>query len=288
MITEITQCKKVQIARENNTHPCYSVVNYQDAENKNRQRNYAENFQLPEPWNGQIETAEILFISSNPGYNSDANTTIKDDKNRNVKHESFPTINNKDKFDLPNFFESRFDDLTCLFPHIHKIDDDLWETNQSYWYALNKWTGWILKGNDWTNNMKKINLLKDYSCLTEIVHCKSQHENELSPKCEDSCIERWMRHILDKFNGRFVVIVGDKANEKYHTMQNLLEKMIITIIKMPHPNPRRNKPRDIVFRKMIELQININDQTKYLKKSLKEIKQEAESYLNENQIVKTN
>jgi len=58
LLHEITNCPNIEKARLDANHPCHKIVNTQPR----------DNFQLPEPWNGNIVDAPILFISSNPSF----------------------------------------------------------------------------------------------------------------------------------------------------------------------------------------------------------------------------
>ena len=55
LILEIAKCCEVEKAKSNVCHSCHKIVSSQNS-----------SFQLPEAWNGHLDTAEILFISSNP------------------------------------------------------------------------------------------------------------------------------------------------------------------------------------------------------------------------------
>jgi hypothetical protein len=67
------------------SHPCATVVA--------AQRATRDEFHLPEPWNGQIESAPILFVSWNPSWNP---------------NEHFPTQGWTDDAVI-DFFRTRFD-----------------------------------------------------------------------------------------------------------------------------------------------------------------------------------
>ena len=60
LLLKITRCPEIVEARANGSHPCARIVGIQSA----------DTFQTPEPWRGRIETAPILFVSSNPNIDS--------------------------------------------------------------------------------------------------------------------------------------------------------------------------------------------------------------------------
>ena len=125
LLLAIAKCDEVEKAKSSNDHPCNKIVCSQDGE-----------FQLPEPWNGHLDTAEILFISSNPSIDP---------------NENYPTANCNDE-DITSFFENRFENTP----------KNQWST---YWRTILKWAGWIIP-----------NIGFDKIAITEIVHCKSQKE----------------------------------------------------------------------------------------------------------------
>ena len=59
LLLEICNCPNVKEARADSDHPCAEVVRSQQAAALN-------DFQSPAPWVGQVHSAPILFVSSNP------------------------------------------------------------------------------------------------------------------------------------------------------------------------------------------------------------------------------
>jgi hypothetical protein len=60
----IAYCRNVELCRHGDgSHPCSKIVQSQHVSDKN--------FQVPEPWRGQIDKARILFIGSNPSIGND-------------------------------------------------------------------------------------------------------------------------------------------------------------------------------------------------------------------------
>ena len=68
--TAVLRCPNVRMCIENpaKAHPCREIIDYQFA--KAGATSY-DDFQLPEPWCGQIDVAPILFVSSNPSIGDD-------------------------------------------------------------------------------------------------------------------------------------------------------------------------------------------------------------------------
>ena len=62
LIARSTRCPEFEKAYSDVNHPCHKLVNSQ---NKNGVKNLRA-LQIPEPFNGNPKTAEILFIGPNP------------------------------------------------------------------------------------------------------------------------------------------------------------------------------------------------------------------------------
>lgn len=65
LMMSISNCDEIERAKEDSNHPCHKIVHYQYIENRRKA------FQHPEPWNGNIEKADILFVGSNPSIDFD-------------------------------------------------------------------------------------------------------------------------------------------------------------------------------------------------------------------------
>lgn len=61
LLLKIARCPNVPACLEggHEGHPCSTIVGSQAAGG-------LEDFQVPEPWSGQIRSAAVLFVSSNP------------------------------------------------------------------------------------------------------------------------------------------------------------------------------------------------------------------------------
>ena len=63
LLLEITRCPNLVEARSDCSHACACIVQ--------SQRCGVDEFQVPEPWSGHIDTAPILFVGSNPSISQD-------------------------------------------------------------------------------------------------------------------------------------------------------------------------------------------------------------------------
>lgn len=129
LLIQIARCPNVQTCFDSGEpHACRSVVAAQDLPRSQHQ--------LPEPWNGRIESAPILFLSSNPSFNS---------------AERFPTERWSDD-KIETFFTTRFD---RTYPNVH------------YWTVVRAIARDILGREPLPG--------RDYA-ITEVVRCKSLKE----------------------------------------------------------------------------------------------------------------
>lgn len=162
---------------------------------------------LPEPWNGHISDAKILFISSNPSIDP---------------KEDFPT-KNWSKTDVVNFFDNRF--VNSAKGSVSK-----------FWKGIAKYTSWIYPED--TKEMSKLAILDKYVAMTEVVHCKSKNEIGIK-KCRDLELP-FLSQILEEFNGEIVIFVGKFAKESYEKNKNLFIKTShkCKIAEIYHPNAR--------------------------------------------------
>lgn len=187
LLLEIAHCPVVALCLGPNgrpDHPCQKVVQFQTSEN-------AEDRHVPEPWNGDICNAPILFISSNPALSYD---------------EQYPT---GDKARWPedrmvDFFIHRFgggvEAWTWEGRRALQIDGSFPSKDGPFWSQIAGRARDILgrpdvRGKDWA--------------LTEIVHCKSHGGTGVSAAA-DFCADRYFERILQFSSARIVVFLGRK------------------------------------------------------------------------------
>lgn len=206
LITQIARCCEVEKAKTDLNHPCNKIVCSQSN----------DDFQLPEPWNGNISKADILFISSNPSID---------------ENEQYPTSDWNDT-EIADFFVNRFENTPK-------------EQYSSYWKSIFKWASWILP------EIPKDEIHK-HIAITEVVHCKSKSECGV-PECLEYCIDLWLKKILGLFIGKYIVLVGKYAQQCYDKINILVDSKII--IQTPHPKRPVKGLTDIVRRQTFTEQI---------------------------------
>lgn len=215
---------------------CEKICSYQQEEFdhlRNEQVRFSkETFHMPEPWNGNLSTAEILFISSNPSF--DINETTPELARKKNK-EVLPKIISDPEKDDPeteralkkaeDFFENRF------FNEDGSIRK---EYDSRTWKGILTCAGYLLEKTNSREPIKGINSvlsIKDINgaqkkeiarhiALTEVVHCKSRHEKGVN-KALVTCYDEHTRAVIELFlkspseEPKKVVVMGEKAQRAF-------------------------------------------------------------------------
>lgn len=160
-------------------------------------------FHMPEPWKGNLKTAEILFVSSNPSID------LK---------ENFP------KFESEEWSEDKKDGVVECFGKRLK------SYKNNYWTGIRKYAGYILGEIDSVRAFKKNEEDKKRKiasrvALTEIVHCKSRGETGVK-KAAKTCFDIHTNEVIGEFlktpsdpgNNKIVVFVGGKARDLIYAL----------------------------------------------------------------------
>ena len=179
---DICRCPNVDLAMNDHLHPCHEVVSVQKGTNE---------FQLPEPWTGDLDGSRLLIFASNPSID---------------ESEAYPTSNWRDEGIL-NFFRNRFDEeYGWTKGGLHVLQKDrvnFAERVVRYWAEVKRQASRIYDfearaGVDYT--------------LTEVVHCKSRGRKGVS-SASSTCGNLWLNRILDASGSRVLLILGDEAGE---------------------------------------------------------------------------
>ena len=206
--------------------PCEKICSYQQKEfdklRDEQVRFSKETFHMPEPWNGNLSTAEILFVSSNPSFDIDETTP---ELARKENKEVLPKIVSDPEKDDPetrraldeaeNFFENRF------------IDEETGSIREEYnnttWKKILKFAGYLLRETSSIEKGKELNKRQkeDFAsriALTEVVHCKSTEEEGVKAAAE-TCYDKHTRAVIELFlksqskESKKVVVMGARAQE---------------------------------------------------------------------------
>ncbi len=223
LINRIAYCENIEKVSTNcGETNCEKILTSQKRDNNN--------YQMPQPWNGNIETSKILFISFNQSLDLD---------------EYYPD-NSWKKNDVHDFFINRFSEKF------------IWVKNQLYPLEKNKQyrdsKHWIRYWAGVRNFAKFIFQFTpepgiDYS-LTEIVHCKSIEENGVNEAALE-CYNKHFNNILNLTSAKIFIVVGKKTEKKVKSINNFNSKAKLQIQKIndieriwvfiPHPYARGKK-----------------------------------------------
>lgn len=165
-------------------------------------------FHLPEPWNGHLSEADILFVGTNPNYSA--------------KETYFPQDKDPNDY-IIDFFDKRFE-------RYKKSKHD-----NNFYNSILTCANWILNNGD---DSKRSFELFDRIASTELVHCKS-HNSEGIDDCIDYCYERWFKKIIGNFNGKYVVLIGQKARD-FNGLIQYLQRLGKTVVYTTYSTGFRN------------------------------------------------
>ena len=201
----ICNCLEVAKAFRDSNHACHRVVNVQKVGPNDSLR------QRPEPWFGNLQDAQVLFISSNPSINEATGE----------KAELFPTYS-WDVAKSADFFVNRVtddEDSPVSFNHptfpknfVTRCVDGQYRNDgkdnsspQQTWNAIHGRAMEILAG----SADPRVNY-----AITEVVHCKSEKVEGVD-EASTLCASLWMTPIFNLSPARVVVLVGSKVTKNY-------------------------------------------------------------------------
>ena len=188
LLLAITRCPELQRARADAGHPCRRVVCAQEP----------GDYHVPEPWQGHIETAPILFISMNPGYGS---------------NEVFPTPSWSDEKTI-DFFERRFDPAAgwtrCRPGNL--IDLRLNDTSGRGFFRNRSVSHWRYINTCATELLGREPVFGRDIAMTMAVHCKSSGGDVAKPAmCK--CTLKWLNQTMEHSTASIVVLLGNDARD---------------------------------------------------------------------------
>jgi len=171
------------LSSASSSHPCKAIIDSQGCDE-------LSNFQVPEPWNGHIDRAPLLYISSNPSI-SDV--------------EYYPRREWSDEL-IGDFFLNRFGG--GIKEWVRDGNSELtvegkYLSPTPYWSEIKNRSAELFGRSAVPG--------KDYA-LTEIVHCKSRKTIGVD-EAIDECGSRYLQRVL-KLSGAYVLVtVGHKVGD---------------------------------------------------------------------------
>jgi hypothetical protein len=180
-------------------------------------------FQVPEPWRGDVVNARLLFVSSNPGFDPDDDCPTADQAEQSI-----------------------VDYYMAGFPK--QFPRNLSRTGQPSARAINFWSGMRRRaGEIYGRPADSLRPGVDFA-VTEVVHCKSKSE-VVAIQAVARCVARHFDAIVTLSQARVVVIFGDvaadalKVPKRAAIADQLWRGRDRLIMWLPHPNAR--KPRTV-------------------------------------------
>jgi Uracil DNA glycosylase superfamily len=178
----VSRCENVRFCLETSEpHPCRKIVEYQVRECGVR---IYDEFQLPEPWVGEIDLAPILLVASNPSIGEDEHAcAVTDDEVWESHHLAHG--GGRRPYIVDGIYTTRPDG----------------RANKRVRY----WMGARARATELIPDRPVIPG-RDYA-MTEIVHCKSPKEYGAA-EAEATCADRHMERIMAVSAARVVIAVG--------------------------------------------------------------------------------
>jgi uracil-DNA glycosylase len=214
VFVSITHCPNIALALKDNSHPCSAIV---------RSQHVPENeFQLPEPWRGQIDNARILFVSSNPSIGDDryALSSSADEQVWESQHLAFGGGSRPYILDGIRTTKTDGSPLTVV----------------RYWSSIRARARELLP-----NAVPG----EDYA-VTEVVHCKSVDEIGVH-EAALTCYSLHASNVFSVSPARVVVVLGKFAREALLGAGADFPRLPLdlelggrtrTVLFLPHPNAR--------------------------------------------------
>jgi hypothetical protein len=213
-------------------NPCNTVVQSQSTYYPNE----TNHFQPPEPWRGHLDTAPLLFISSNPSIGTGA---------------GYPDMSWTEDA-LEDYFTKSFGGGTREWIRDGTrvlLSDGAYAKATAFWAAI-KQRAIELFGRAVVPGM-------DYA-LTEVVHCKSRSEAGVAEAINE-CASRYLPRVLAASSARVIVVLGRPAGNALRSWlakqsgmavgipATIIEQTLTTaspsrtFVFAPHPNARQRR-----------------------------------------------
>ena len=193
----MARCPNVQLCLEPgaSSHPCFEIVQYQKT---NFGATSYDDFQLPEPWTGEIDRAAILFIGSNPSIGDDTHSLGSSSDEEVWDSHHFVFGGGSKTYTIDGKYTTR--------PNGQRIGR-----------AVSTWAG-VRKRAEELIIDRPVIPGADYA-LTEVVHCKSR--NEVGVKLAlDTCTDMHFDSIMRIAPAKLLVPLG-KARQRMRDMYRI-------------------------------------------------------------------
>jgi hypothetical protein len=212
VLLQVARCSNADPTSKDRT-PCSTIVH--------SQRTTPALFHVPEPWRGDIASAPLLFVSSNPSWNANDDSppsTASDDEIVDYYNQGFPSA----------------------FPRNLMKDSQPGRRAVAFWAAIRARAAELY---DCTGTSLVAG--KDFA-LTEVVHCKSRNEIGVKEAASE-CVTRHFDAIVRLSPARVVVVLGKVARQWFDRTQVAIPSELDWhgrrrwLVPLPHPNARESR-----------------------------------------------
>jgi len=225
----VARCPNVGVwLNTRDPHPCRAIVEYQV---ENRGVNAYADFQVPEPWVGQIDVAPILFVASNPSIGDDDHGSgVSSDEELWESHHLAHGGGRRQYI---------LEGIRTVTPGGTPLK------------AVRYWSGALARARELLPD-RVIVPGRDYA-LTEIVHCKSPREIGVREAAE-TCAARHMENVMSVAAARVIVAVGAFARRWFlgagaplppSPIRRALGGRDRLVVFTPHFSPNRDGPQSL-------------------------------------------
>jgi|HubBroStandDraft_4_1064222.scaffolds.fasta_scaffold00001_7 hypothetical protein len=214
----IAYCKNVALCQHGDaSHPCATIVRSQHVSDND--------FQLPEPWRGQIDKARILFLGSNP--------SIGDDRY------ALQTSTQEEVWESQQLAFGGGSRAYIVGGTKTTKPDGSPDRNVRYWSCIQARARELMP-----NAIPG----QDYA-ISEVVHCKSTEEEGVREAAQ-TCYDMHMAGVFSAAIAIVVVVLGKVARDRIlganatvppSPLKVELGNRMRTLLFLPHPNDRGPK-----------------------------------------------
>lgn len=260
-LVAIARCPNVAacLNGDGSGHPCATIVLNQwvGISREERLARWHEAHQLPEPWDGHLETAPILFVSSNPSISGNVQSPRPLELERDPPtsfmgrsaddHPSIRRLGQGPRWvwsddEIVDRYESAFD-LYIAEGVAGRLPDGTTARATRFWIEVRSRARELLPGREVSPGV-------DYA-LTEAVRCKSRHEIGVEEALA-TCSSLYLRDTVERSGAVVIVVLGRLAARaigqqlSVPPQQRLHEGVVVgqrrrAFVFLPHPNARTKR-----------------------------------------------
>lgn len=189
---EIARCGNVAEARNAGGHPCKKIVSVQSGG--------SGNVHVPEAWAGALDSARVLYISSNPAIGD-----VLEGEDQGTA-ELYPREADDDSF-IEKFIVDRF----TADPAYASKDGSFLQVNGLR--SKKKVSFWVNIRNRSIELMGADADPAHSYAMTEVVHCKSRKDNMGVKEARTVCADLYLERIISHSPASVLVVVGAQARD---------------------------------------------------------------------------